>query len=391
MSLLSLAPGIVVEISDPPSAIISASEGRCLRLQYGLSILAAFERPTTTNEAIARLATVVDGREGFGRLMDEISAMHRAGILVHPDGEAGHQQYRWPGLAQPSEQIAMLDDVQRTSSLIRAIESTVQPGDVVVDLGTGTGVLALAAARAGAGKVWAVEMSPMAKLAQQGVEANGMEDVVSVVRAHSRTFWPPEDADVLVSETIGNDPFGEGILATVSDAARRFLRPGGRVIPNSIEPIVVPTAVPSRFIARHMYTLSAARQWRTSYGMDFEWLPESMPDSGWVRVPMSPSFVAKHQSGEAIRMPSISLGADSSVYAADASVAISAETNSFAVAFASFLAPGIEIGSLNHLSGNRPSWGLPVLLPLGKLPRGSIKISMSWRRVGRSKFTVQAL
>ena len=43
---------------------------------------------------------------------------------------------------------SMLADEVRTSSFVQAIMETVQPGDVVVDIGSGTGVLSLFAAMA---------------------------------------------------------------------------------------------------------------------------------------------------------------------------------------------------------------------------------------------------
>ena len=73
-------------------------------------------------------------------------------------------------LAATRTLVKMLNDRARTDAFIRAIEATVRPGDVVVDLGTGTGVLALAAARAGARRVYAIEASGVGRAARSVFE-----------------------------------------------------------------------------------------------------------------------------------------------------------------------------------------------------------------------------
>ena len=66
----------------------------------------------------------------------------------------------------------MIRDEIRTMSFKRAIEAVVRPGDVVLDVGAGSGVLSMFAARAGAARVYAVEQTSMAVLAQELVAAN---------------------------------------------------------------------------------------------------------------------------------------------------------------------------------------------------------------------------
>ena len=48
----------------------------------------------------------------------------------------------------------------------------------------------------------------------------------------------PERADLLVAEVIGNEPLEEEILETMLDARHRLLKPGARMIPHALTPLV---------------------------------------------------------------------------------------------------------------------------------------------------------
>lgn len=136
---------------------------------------------------------------------------------------------------------SMLVDEVRTTSFLRAIAQQVQPGDVVVDIGAGTGVLSLFAVLAGAGKVYAIEQGPMAEVAGEIVKRNDLGDRIEIINEWSYEATLPERADVLVTETIGNIGFEEGILAWVTDARKRLLKPGARIVPSAISMMVAAT------------------------------------------------------------------------------------------------------------------------------------------------------
>lgn len=81
-----------------------------------------------------------------------------------------------------SEGCAGCDNVDLMLEELQAIEGNkgVFSGKVVLDVGSGTGLLAMFAARAGAKKVYAVEASNMANVAQLLVEQNGFSDCIQV-------------------------------------------------------------------------------------------------------------------------------------------------------------------------------------------------------------------
>jgi len=128
----------------------------------------------------------------------------------------------------------MIRDEVRTEAFRRAIESVVRPGDVVLDVGAGSGILSLFAARAGAARVYAVEQTSVAVLAQELAAANGVADVVQVIQGDVMAIEPPERVDVIVSEWLGGFGIDEGMLVPVIAARDRWLKPGGAMIPSSV-------------------------------------------------------------------------------------------------------------------------------------------------------------
>src|SRR5438046_3369975 len=106
----------------------------------------------------------------------------------------------------------MIADRRRTGAFARAIAEVVAPGDVVLDVGTGTGILAMLAAKAGARRVYGVEHADVAEVAVRLVEANGLADVVRIVRSAARALVLDEKVDVVVSEWLGSLALVEGML-----------------------------------------------------------------------------------------------------------------------------------------------------------------------------------
>jgi protein arginine N-methyltransferase 1 len=155
----------------------------------------------------------------------------------------------------PFVQEDMLLDKLRCDAYREAIRRTVKPGDVVVDLGAGTGLLSFFALQAGARHVYAIEMTGIADVAAELIEANGFRDRVTLVRKLSNRARLPEHCDVLVTETLSAFCFdAENTIEFVADARERFLKPGGRIIPESADTFLLPFSSeafgPGRMLAR---------------------------------------------------------------------------------------------------------------------------------------------
>ncbi|HUL86099.1 MAG TPA: 50S ribosomal protein L11 methyltransferase [Actinomycetota bacterium] len=128
----------------------------------------------------------------------------------------------------------MIRDRVRTDGFRRAIGSVVRPGDVVLDVGAGTGILSLFAAHAGATRVYAVERTTVAVLAQALIDVNGYAEIVRVIHGDVMDIELPERVDVIVSEWLGGFGIDEGMLPPVIAARDRWLKPGGVLIPRSV-------------------------------------------------------------------------------------------------------------------------------------------------------------
>jgi len=138
----------------------------------------------------------------------------------------------------PYEIAFCLHDVQRTRMWKEAIEDTVRPGDVVVDAGSGTGILGVFAARAGAKRVYCIELHPrFVPLIEHLAERNGVADIVTVIHADATTVQLPEPVDVIVCELLCTGQFFEPEVQVVNHL-RQFLRPEGRIIPQRIRSYV---------------------------------------------------------------------------------------------------------------------------------------------------------
>jgi protein arginine N-methyltransferase 1 len=134
----------------------------------------------------------------------------------------------------------LLADRVRNAAFQAALARLVVKGETTVaDIGAGTGFLGFLAAKLGAKRVDLYEAAEVADVARKLLRLNRLPNC-RIAHVHSTDVASPERVDVIVCETLGNYPFEENIIATLNDAHARFLKPGGVIIPKSVEQLVCP-------------------------------------------------------------------------------------------------------------------------------------------------------
>ena len=270
----------------------------------------------------------------------------------------------------------MICDRVRTEAFRQAITAAVRPGDVVLDVGAGSGILSLFAARAGAARVYAVEQTSIAVLAQELARSNGVADVVEVIQGDITEVELPGRVDVIVSEWLGGFGIDEGMLPPVITARDRWLKPGGAIIPDSVTAWVA--LVHDRYLAETVDFLQ-----NNPYGIELR----DLVDKTVNEISYSGGFrhlVASDRRSESAQLWTthacrIRLEEAQAPHHAEGSLAITEDgsANALALWFSADLVPGI---SLAVGPGDPPThWGMttaPLRAPLELTPGTSVRFQV---------------
>ena len=163
------------------------------------------------------------------------------------------------------EHLEYVADSVRLEQYKAAVAQVTKRGDCVADLGCGSGILGLMCLQAGADRVYAVDDSPMIDRAREIMFRAGHGDHTTFIRGKSSQIELPERVDVVICDHVGYFGFDYGIIDFLDDARRRFLKPGGTLVPSRIR--LYASAVSSQ------QCLELTNGWRAECVPDaFHWL-----------------------------------------------------------------------------------------------------------------------
>lgn len=200
------------------------------------------------------------------------------------------------------EHLGYVSDRVRLTCFAQALERTVNPGDSILDLGCGVGVLGLMALKAGAAHCWGIDRTNAVDFARETMDKSGLGDRYSCIRGVSSRVSLPQQVDLIVCDHVGYFGIDYGIIDLIRDARRRFLKPGGNVLPRRIT-LYLAAAASSECRAR-------AEAWSSdAVPAEFHWLR-----SYGVNTKFAYAFAAGDIHSNSVELATIDLRADQPDY-----------------------------------------------------------------------------
>jgi len=159
----------------------------------------------------------------------------------------------------------LVNDRVRTDTYRKAINQTVQDGDLVLDIGTGSGILAFLACQAGAERVYAVDNSDIINVARQLASENGFAERITFINDDIRNVKLSEKVDVIISELLSKTLIGQQMEELVAFSRKKFLKANGKIIPEKVEYFIAPVEADSEYRKLEFPKIG-------DYGIDFTFI-----------------------------------------------------------------------------------------------------------------------
>lgn len=247
---LKLIPSLIMQYKTPDHISIGSDKDIPGSLVFHKDILMILPDFFDWNHVDSFLSSIQVGQE---QVLDVIKDLYNAGILEEkventmPEASLTQEKHLPESLSK-QESIyfnihnhhLMVKDYVRADAYRRAIESAVSPEDVVLELGCGSGILTMFAAKAGAKKLYAIEINEnmVNQVTRPLIEENGFDDRVTFLIGNSmniKTEAVEPKADVFIAEILGDGVFNENILTYTIDARERFLKKDAKMLPQGLD------------------------------------------------------------------------------------------------------------------------------------------------------------
>ena len=132
------------------------------------------------------------------------------------------------------EHLGYLSHRHRLDLYRAAVKKVIRPGDRVVDAGCGTGVLGLLCLQAGAAHVYAIDSTAAIEVAREALTRAGWASKAAFICGSSFQVELPERVDMVICDHVGYFGFDYGLIGLLADARKRFLKPGGTLMPRRL-------------------------------------------------------------------------------------------------------------------------------------------------------------
>lgn len=253
----------------------------------------------------------------------------------------------------------MLSDRLRNQTFYKALKRHVKKDVAVLDIGSGTGIWAIAAAKLGAARVVAIEKENLLiPIIEKLASKNGVSDRLEVVAGDSREVKIAGKFDVIITETVGNDAFDEGIVPTIIDAKNRFLKKGGVVIPEALAAMAAPAHLKGR--AGVPAGINLEYRYFELLSQD---IPKKITDPSKLKLLGAPATLARVDLGRVTEAPALT-DMKCKWQLKDGS-----QFNCLVVWAQIFLTKGVSLDTIKHIK----AW-TPVCLPVDPLEKGPATI-----------------
>jgi predicted RNA methylase len=137
------------------------------------------------------------------------------------------------------EHLSYVADARRLARFREAVARSMPPEAVVADVGCGSAVLGLLCLQAGARHVYGVDETAALEVARQSMVRSGRAEQTTFIDGKSSHVSLPEPVDLVICDHVGYFGIDYGLVELMADA-RRFLKPGGQMIPGRLKLLLAP-------------------------------------------------------------------------------------------------------------------------------------------------------